>query len=162
MPSETSRRRRRGRFVVAVALLLFAPACGGGGDEPTEVPKSPPPGKGLPKVAEEPKAAPAAPLKDEIPPDELDAVSTAHFRGLGLMEQDDGRKDRRRAGEQRIERDQAVVGKARTTGHGEELDAMRRKRRENQTESDRAYLRISSLGAPKLIRRPCSHREARR
>ena len=36
--------------------------------------------------------AAAEPLKNEIPPDELDAVMAAHFKGLGLMEQYEYRK----------------------------------------------------------------------
>ncbi|WP_165067140.1 FG-GAP-like repeat-containing protein [Paludisphaera rhizosphaerae] len=39
-----------------------------------------------------PPPAVAAPLKDEIPAEKLDAVATAHLRGLGLMEQYEYRK----------------------------------------------------------------------
>ncbi|MDR3620260.1 MAG: FG-GAP-like repeat-containing protein [Paludisphaera borealis] len=89
MPLDTSQHRRWVRFVALIVMLFAASACQSG-DEPTEIPKSPPPGQSLPKVAEAPAAV--EPLKDEIPPAELDAVSTAHFRGLGLMEQYEYRK----------------------------------------------------------------------
>ncbi len=90
MPLDTARRPRRGRLVVLAVLLCAASACQGRDDEPTEVPKSPPPGQGLPRVAEVPGAV--EPLKDEIPAAEVDAVSTAHFRGVGLLEQYEYRK----------------------------------------------------------------------
>ena len=40
----------------------------------------------LPSAPSDAKSAPE-PLKNEIPPAELDAVMAAHFKGLGLMEQ---------------------------------------------------------------------------
>jgi tetratricopeptide (TPR) repeat protein len=68
-------RRRSVVALVACALTLLASACGGRGkDDPT-----------APATAGE-KPEPAA-LRDEIPPDRMEAVLAAHYRGLGLMEQ---------------------------------------------------------------------------
>ena len=78
---------------IAVIGLLAVPACQTR-EEPAAAPRtstaadhatSP----ALPKASTQ---AASEPLKDEIPPSELTAVMTAHFKGLGLMEQYEYRK----------------------------------------------------------------------
>lgn len=39
-------------LVVSVCLSLASLGCGGNGEEPTEIPKTPPKGKSLPRFAE--------------------------------------------------------------------------------------------------------------
>ncbi len=60
--------------IALTALVAFVSGCGGDAG-----PSAPPPG------AEKPSPRPVV-LRDEIPPDQLDAVLKAHLQGLGHME----------------------------------------------------------------------------
>ena len=71
---------RWGLMAMTAALLLAMAACGGGSNEPAVLPKSA--GSDANSAEKTSKTAPVA-LKNEIPPDELEAVMAAHYQGLG-------------------------------------------------------------------------------
>ncbi len=74
---------RIGCLLLSASALLATAACGTREPEPAMLP----PGPGA--EAKAPPRTPAEPLKNEIPPEVLEAVMKAHFKGLGYMEQYD-------------------------------------------------------------------------
>lgn len=75
-----ARRLEPGFIVIILSLALsLAPGCQSGDPQPPPAPAR--------TAAEPAKAADPPALKNEIPPDALQAVIKAHFTGLGYMEQ---------------------------------------------------------------------------
>ena len=72
---------RGGLVVIMAAGLVAISACGGGNTDPAAVPPNPAAAESAATVE------PAGPLKNEIPPGEIEKVMAAHYRGLGHMEQ---------------------------------------------------------------------------
>jgi tetratricopeptide (TPR) repeat protein len=72
---------RIGCLLISATVLLAAAACGTREPEPTASPL----GSGA--RAKAPAESPSEALKNEIPPQALEAVMKAHFEGLGYMEQ---------------------------------------------------------------------------